>query len=304
MKTIKITLILAMIFVIGSASAQQNAMFTQYMFNGLVINPAYAGSQEQASASLSLREQWVGLEGAPSTKTFSAHSPLLHRNVGVGIIFINDRIGVAEQNGLYASYAYRIMLTKESKLSMGIQAGVTNHSVDFSRANDQDPVFSSGSFNEYHPNIGFGLYYHSKKFFAGISVPQAIEKTLDVGNIDSESKLIRHYFVSSGYILKLNHSIKLNPTVLLKYVQDTPLGMDINANVIIHDLIWAGVSVRNFNSLDLILQLQVTEKLRAGYSYDFAETSSLGAVNSGSHEIMLTYAFQTRHKLVTTPRFF
>jgi type IX secretion system PorP/SprF family membrane protein len=303
MKKIIISAILMYCAVLQS-HAQQQVMFTQYMFNGLAINPAYAGSHETFSATALLREQWTGLDGAPSTQTFSMHAPVRDQKMGLGVLFLHDKIGVTNQTGAYLSYAYRIPFSNGAKLAMGIQGGFTNYNAKFSMVSSTDPSFNSGDVVEFKPNFGAGIYYNTERFYAGASVPQLMETKFDNNNTDADSWLVRHYFFTAGYVLDIAENLKFKPNILGKYVQGAPFELDLNANLLFSETIWAGISWRSFDSIDAILQLQVNPRLQIGYAYDFATRSEIRRVNSGSHEIMLNYRIPTKRDRVVTPRYF
>lgn len=283
--------------------AQQQIMFTQYMFNGLAINPAYAGSHETVSATALMRQQWTGLDGAPSTQTFSMHSPLKKERVSLGLLVMHDKIGVTNQNGVYGSYAYRIPLSTKGKLAFGLQAGATFYNALFSKVSPTDPTFKN-DIRLAQPNVGFGVYYNTDRFYAGISMPQLIETKFDKSSTDPDSKLVRHYFASAGYVFDMGPSVKLKPNVLVKAVPGAPVEFDLNLNALLRDVLWVGLSWRTFDSFDAILQLQVTDQLQVGYSYDFATTTDLSRVNGGSHELMLNYRFTFAKSRIVTPRYF
>ena len=284
--------------------AQQQAMFTQYMFNGLALNPAYAGSHETVSATFLAREQWTGIDGAPSTQTFSIHSPIINQGISVGLLLLRDNIGVTDQTGAYASYAYRIPISEKGRLAFGIQGGATLYDAKFSNVSLDNPVFANGDVNEWHPNVGFGMYYNDDRFYAGISSPQLIENEFDKNNPDSDSKLVRHYFATTGYVFDLDPNLKLKPNLLVKAVEGAPVEFDVNANLLIREIIWVGLSWRSFDSFDGLLQLQLTPQLQLGYAYDFITTTDLSRVNGGSHELMLNYRFFFDKKKIITPRYF
>jgi len=282
--------------------AQQQMMFTQYMFNGLAINPAYAGSHKSLSMTALVREQWTGLDGAPSTQTLSVHSPIGNNRFSLGMLFIHDKIGVTNQNGVYASYAYRIPV-KNGKLSFGIQGGSSFYRAQFSKVSTTDPVFRA-DITEAQPNVGFGMYYNTERFYAGISMPQLIETNFDRNNTDSDSKLVRHYFITSGYVFDVSRSVKLKPNILIKTVPGAPMQIDLNVNALLRDVLWVGLSWRSFDSLDAMVQFQINDQLQMGYSYDFATSSDIRSVTGGSHELMMNYRFSFTKNKIITPRYF
>ena len=197
------------------ANAQQQAMFSQYMYNGLAINPAYAGSQESLSMTALMRQQWVGIEGAPSTQTITGHMPFEKKRIGVGLMVIHDRFGVTDQTGVYGSYAYKIPMPK-GQLALGIQGGFTHYNSTYSEVSLTDQTFASADESGFHPNAGFGVYYTTDKFYAGFSIPQLVQSKLDRANEDFDGIIRRHYFIHSGYVFDLNQDFKLKPNVLLK----------------------------------------------------------------------------------------
>lgn len=304
MKNIKLIIICMLMTVGYMTHGQQQVMFTQYMFNGLALNPAYAGSHETISITALAREQWTGIDGAPSTQTLSVHSPVFNNRIGLGLLVLHDKIGVTEQTGVYAAYSYKIPFVNGANLALGLQAGVNMYDARFSEVSDINPVFAAGDVKEAHPNFGFGAYYFTDKFYAGISVPQLAQNTFDKNNEDSDSKIVRHYFANAGYVFDLNESLKLKPNVLVKAVEGAPVQFDLNANLLINEVIWVGVSWRSFDSIDALFQLQITERLQFGYAYDFATTTDLRRVNGGSHELMINYRFTFNKSKIVTPRYF
>lgn len=304
MKLIKILILMLMFASIDNALAQQQVMFTQYMFNGLALNPAYAGSHESVSMTALVREQWSGLDGAPSTQTFSIHSPIKNHKSALGLLILNDKIGVTNQTGVFASYAYHLPFANGAKLSLGLQAGATYYDADFLDLGlSQNDAFNR-NITEWQPNFGFGAYYYTDRFYLGVSVPQTLENTFDEEFDDSNSELVRHYFISSGYVFDLSQDLKFKPNILVKAVNNAPVEFDLNANFLIKELIWLGVSWRSFDSFDALFQLQVSPQLQIGYAYDFATTTDLRRVNSGSHEFMVNFRFVKGREKVLTPRYF
>ena len=305
MKSRRIYITFAFLFGISAAIAQQQVMFTQYMFNHLAINPAYAGSHGTLSITALARKQWAGLEGAPSTQTLSAHLPIKNQRVGAGLILINDKIGVTKQTGVYNAYSYRIPFQNGGRLAFGLQIGFTAYNAQFSKVSDTDPTFA-GDIKEVHPNVGGGLFYSTKLFYVGFSAPQLIQNTFDKDNLDSDSKMLRHYFLTAGYVFTLNRQLKLKPNFLVKAVSGAPVQLDLNLNLLMQEVLWVGVSWRSFESVDALLQFQITEKFQFGYSYDFSTTTKLSRVNNGSHEVSLNYRMlqkKQRSKFLT-PQYF
>jgi type IX secretion system PorP/SprF family membrane protein len=291
-----------------SAYGQQQGMFTQYMFNGLAINPAYAGSQESLSLTALARQQWTGLQGAPSTQTFSAHSPIKNEKVALGALFVNDKIGVIKQTGFHAAYAYRIQ-TRKATLSLGLQAGFTSYRAEFSPLfvqDPNDPYFNNNNVNEFLPNFGTGAYYYSDRFYLGFSVPQLINNSYKKENNNAFTGVlqVRHYFLTGGYVFDFNPSLKLKPNVLLKAVEGAPLAVDLNANLLLKEVVWLGLSYRSLQSLSVLLELQLTDQFRMGYAYDFATSASPNNLRYGSHELMLQYRFAYSKTKLITPRYF
>ncbi|MEO9966457.1 MAG: type IX secretion system membrane protein PorP/SprF [Reichenbachiella sp.] len=316
MKSLKIIIITLTLLVLGRESkAQQQVMFTQYMFNQLALNPAYAGIHEGISTSILARYQWVGFDGAPKTQTFSIHSPIKYRSIALGAVLIRDQIGITDQFGAYFSAAYRINFVNHTKLSFGLQASFNQYKADFTENVNNDPSLANQNINDISPNGGAGIMWHSDRFYLGFSVPQLLNYTVgddlevpvnpNTGQAtDPDAKLIRHYFLAAGYVFDLSHNLKMKPNLLFKWVQGAPFQIDANVNFLINELVWLGVSYRSLDSFDALFQLQVTPQFQLGYSYDFYTTSDISRVNSGSHEIMINYVFNSRSDKIVTPRYF
>lgn len=308
MKTIfKSLVLLCLLCFAYDAKAQQQQMFTQYMFNGLALNPAYAGSHESASLTALARTQWVGLEGAPDTQTFSAHSPLRNNNSAVGVLFVRDQIGVTTTNNLFASYAYRVSFPGGGKLSFGVQGGMTNYQSNLTELTNRsgtDPVFQSDDIDKMLPNVGAGVYFYTNKFYVGASVPMILSNYFSDDRTISSARQYRHYFLQTGFVLPLNRFVKIKPNILVKAVEAAPVEFDLNLNVLLREVLWLGVSYRSFDSVDAIVQLQLTKNIALGYSFDFLTTTDLAKVQSGSHELMLNYRFNLGRSRILTPRYF
>jgi type IX secretion system PorP/SprF family membrane protein len=289
-----------------SAWSQSDPMFTQYMFNELYINPAYAGSREYLSATALVRQQWVGIDGAPSTQTLSAHKPILNNKIGAGLTFLNESIGVSKRTQINANAAYRLPMGR-NHLSFGLQLGMASISENLSSLGlVNDNQFATNTGRKLAPNVGFGTYYLTPKWYAGFSIPRMLQNRLDgsEGELDNRFNLSAwHYFMTAGSIHSINAEIKIKPSLMLKAVQGAPMELDINALGIFRDRLWAGLGYRTGDAVNLLVGAQINQQLRAGYSYDYT-TTDLGNFNSGSHELMIGYDFNYEKDKVVSPRYF
>jgi len=303
-------LTMAVLMVAKSANAQFEPQFTQYMFNEMFINPAYAGSRDQVSSTLVYRNQWVGMEGAPKTQTASINAPLLNRKLGVGLNIMNESIGVTKQFAVYGNYAYRIRVGETGALAMGIQGGFINHQenlADVVTNEENDSEFLFNTPKVVIPNAGFGVYYNSERFYAGLSVPRTLRNKI-AGNGTSDvatdfSFSTWHYYFTAGYVFPVSASIKLKPTMMLKAVEAAPLVGDVSINALFRDRIWLGAAFRSGDAFAGMLTLQATPNLRVGYSYDYT-TTDLNSYSNGTHEINIGYDFSLEKKRIVTPRYF
>jgi len=308
-KSIHILVLLFSVVLLNLESlAQQDPMYTQYMYNPLSVNPGYAGSREALSIVGILREQWVGIDGAPSTQSLNLHSPIFNDNMGLGLSVINDKIGPIHQTMLFADYSYSIQTTDNAKLSFGLKAGVNIFQADLlSLTPDQggDPAMYNID-NKLLPNIGVGVFYYSDKGYVGLSAPKLLEQMLYEYNtsVVTENKERRHYFVIGGYVFDLSEQVKFKPAFLLKAVVGAPISIDLSANFLFRDKLGVGVAHRLDDSFSGLLQYYVTPQFRIGYAYDFTLTE-LRNYNSGSHELMLGYDFRfARYNRIHSSRFF
>ena len=292
------------IIIFNEIQAQQQALYSQYMFNGMSLNPAYAGSNDATSVTLLSRKQWLGMEGAPTTHTFSAHTPLKDERVGAGIMVIHDKIAVTSQTGIYGAYAYRIPVGK-GKISMGLQAGFTNYqslNSNLLMKNGGDPVFTDNIRQGFLPNFGTGFYYYDHQWYIGASVPHILTNEYLGKESFSIAKQARHYFLTAGYLFNLNHHFKLKPNILLIGVEGAPVEYDLNLNLLIKDVLWVGASSHSFNAYDFLLELQLTDQLKFGYAYALAG-NDLEKFESGSHEFMINYVFTFYKDKIVSPRY-
>ncbi|OQA11635.1 MAG: hypothetical protein BWY67_00812 [Bacteroidetes bacterium ADurb.Bin397] len=304
----KFYIFIVMAMFAASVNAQQHPLFSHYMFNGLFVNPAYAGSKEFVSTTLIARKQWTGFEGAPSSQIASLHAPLNNQKVGLGAVISNDKIGITSQTDFYGSYAYHIPMNT-GKISMGLSGGFSYFKSKFSELtvwDTDDPVYETNSLSNILPNFGAGVYYYSNKFYAGLSVPQLIsydpEQPLHV-EVEKVHKVSRHYYLTSGMIIATAGELKFRPSFLVKYASNAPLQYDLNLNMLISDIIWVGASYRSSDAITAILEYQVNKKLRVGYSYDYT-LSEIRSYSSGSHEIVIGYDFGFNVLKMKTPRYF
>lgn len=275
-----------------SSTAQQKAMYTQYMFNTLAINPAYSTIDESLTITGLSRHQWVGFKGAPNTQTLSIHSPIGESNTFIGGILVNDQIGeVIRETGGDLSVAQRVPVGQDSYFSVGINAGSSNFAAAYSDnfkqspASPNDPVFENQS--NMRINFGWGIMLFSDKYYVGISAPHFFYRDLGaLAKAASNSAYRPHYILQAGYLVQLNDELKFKPNLLVKYVNGSPTQFDINANFLLSETLWLGASYRTLDSFDVLASVFITSDLQVGYSYDFSNTQ-LSRVQKGSHEIAI-----------------
>jgi len=293
-------------------NAQQDAQYTQYMYNTIAINPAYAGSRGIFSIGALHRSQWVGLDGAPTTQTLNFHTPVSKR-VGLGLSIVNDEIGNGTNQDTYfdAAFSYTIPLGEEKKLSFGVKAGGHFLDVNFTKLRNYLPEVESGLPSidkKFSPNFGAGIYYHTDKFYTGLSIPNFLQTEHFDNSGNSSSFLAQerlNIYLITGYVFDLNRNVKFKPAGLLKAVKGAPLQIDLSANFLFNDKFTLGAAYRWDAAISALFGFQVSDQLMLGLAYD-RETTDLGSTqfNDGSFEIMLRYEFLTRYKKVLTPRFF
>jgi len=294
-------------------SAQQDPQYTQYMYNTLVINPAYAGSRGAFSITGMHRSQWLGIEGAPKTQTLNFHTPMSER-VGIGLSIVNDEIGNGTNQETYFDgiFSYTIPLAREKKLAFGIKAGVHLLNLDFTKlANFNNEVMGSGFVNvdnKFSPNFGFGIYYYDESFYAGLSVPNFLKtQHFDDSNSSNsflETERFNIYFMT-GYVYELNPRLQFKPALLVRMLQGTPLQVDLSTTFLINEKFNLGAAYRWNGALSAMFGFQLNDNMLLGLAYD-REISELGGstFNDGSFEVILRYEFLTRFQRRLTPRFF
>jgi type IX secretion system PorP/SprF family membrane protein len=285
--------------------SQQDAQYTQYMYNTINVNPAYAGSRGVMSIFGLHRTQWVGLDGAPVTNAFSVNSPIENTNLGVGLSFVNDRIGPTVENTISTDLSYTIPVSETYKLSFGIKATANLFSFDRDKLNIQnqaDPLLQSLS-NNFSPNVGAGVYFHSDKSYLGLSVPNFFQTKRYNDNDYAVYKERMNAYLIGGYVFDLSPNLKFKPAFLGKMVQGAPLQLDVSGNFLINDKFVLGAAWRWSAAASLMAGFQVSDGLYIGYGYDL-ETTKLANYNSGSHEIFLRYELFKRQDRIVSPRFF
>lgn len=305
MKFVKFNIFAFILFNCWTGIAQQLPQFTQYMYNTISINPAYAGSRETLSVVGLHRSQWVGIEGAPTTQTLSIHAPLRNEKIGLGLSFINDELGYQNFQYIYGDFSYTIRTSQNTKLALGIKAGFTGFSLDsdYQLEESYDPVIY-GYENRWKPNIGAGAYWHSEKWYLGLSAPRLLNTDYN-GEEEFEALERLSYYFTGGYVFGLGGSTKFKPAFLVKATNGAPLSLDLTANFLFNEKFWIGGSYRineGTSALGGIADFQVSNQLRIGYAYEYP-FSDLNRYASGTHEILLMFEI-FKSKRIKSPRYF
>ena len=317
MVKIKIILIGLILFTSLGLRAQQDAQFTQYMYNTININPAYAGSRGAISVFGLYRTQWVGLDGAPQTGTFSINTPIEGTKLGVGLGIINDRIGPADETNIAADISYTIRTSEHFKLAFGVKASANLLNVDFNKLSvfngsvGSDRLLQFNIDNRFSPNIGAGIYWYSDKSYIGLSVPNFLQTThFDRASTSTTGPATRftakermNFYFIAGKVIDLNDEIKFKPALLSKIVAGAPLQVDLSANFMFNEKFVLGAAYRWSAAVSLMAGFQMSDSWYIGYGYDL-ETTRLANFNSGSHEIFLRYELFKNYDRIISPRFF
>jgi len=288
------------------SNAQQLPQFTQYMYNTIAVNPAYAGSREALSIVGLNRNQWAGFDGGPQTQTLSIHSPLSNEKIGLGLSLINDKTGYESLTYIYGDFSYTIQGNDNFKISFGLKAGLTTYKLASelynSATNDQ---YFNDRMDRLNPNFGAGILFHSDRWYIGLSIPKLLNNDL---NNQSEYAALEtvHYYALGGYVFDLSESLKLKPSFMVKYTEGAPFSTDVTANLLFDEKFWLGASYRiNGKQRDFgaLVDFQVTEQFRVGYTYEIP-TGEIRPYTSGSHEILLMYEFRFTKNKMKSPRYF
>jgi type IX secretion system PorP/SprF family membrane protein len=285
--------------------AQQDAQYTQYMYNLAIVNPAYAGSNESLSIVSLYRNQWTGFDGAPKTITLSAHSPI-KKNIGLGVSFISDKLGPIKENNLYLDFSYTINLGRYSKFSFGTKAGLTVHDIALNSnvltTTPGDPLFQN-DVSKVNPNLGFGVFFYTEEYYLGISIPNIFKSPyLDYNDRNYGNESL-HYFLTGGYVFRLSENIKFKPSFLVKSSFDAPVSFDVNSNFLFYNKFELGASYRNIDSFSALIGFAFTKNIRLGYAYDHV-ISDLKYASTSSHEVFFMFDISLPNKVSRSPRFF
>lgn len=279
-------------------------VYSQYMLNGLALNPAYAGSRDVFNITIGYRNQWVGFDGAPVSQTLSAHTPLKNEKIALGVFLHNEQIDVRNNTSLYINYAYRLPLAG-GRLSLGLKAGGVNRNVNWNKLSLHDPgdiVFSDPGSSDILPNFGFGAYYYADRFFIGASIPLFLSDSTRNSKAVSYHDMSNYNYLVSGGFVAGRGGVKIKPSFLVKYNERNPVQIDANLSFILADRVWLGASYRLENAVVGLVKVQLNEQFRIGYTYDYS-LGHLNNYNNGSHEIVLIYDFRYRVNAVN-PRYF
>ena len=302
-----ICVLVAMVCLQSLAHAQQDPQYSQYMFNTLAINPAYAGSRDVLSVTMLHRRQWTSVAGAPKSTTISADLPLLNEKVGLGMLVYNDQIGVLQNNAVYFSYAQRIRLSRAGTLCLGLTGGGSFFTADLNSVSTTTPgdnAFATNINNKLKPNIGAGVYYTTDRWYLGGSMPRVFTNSLGTTTLAKEASEFRHYFIMAGFVSHLNAVMVLKPSFIGKAVSGAPLQVDLNLNLWFYDKISIGGSYRTGDAVLGMLELIPAQGWRLGYAYDFTISGLGNNLTSGSHEVMLRYEFASATSKILSPRYF
>ncbi|WP_237722189.1 PorP/SprF family type IX secretion system membrane protein [Sediminibacterium roseum] len=301
-------LVVLIIMLSLSGKAQQHPMYTQYMFNMMNINPAYAGSRGVPTATALYRDQWVGIAGAPKTASISVDMPLNAKKIGLGFQMYDDKLGIERTTGFNASYAFRIQMTESGTLSLGLQAGLLNYRANYTEAvtfQPNDPRFQQ-NISGLLPAAAAGIYYNSDRFYIGLSTPALLKSKISYDNSTSVEGVTGkdlHLYLATGFVMNLNRDLVLKPSILVKAGSGAPIEYDFNGNLWIQNTIAFGFSYRTGDAYVGMAELQLSKQLRVGYAYD-KTFNALGNYNSGTHELMLRMEFGSGNGKVASPRYF
>lgn len=283
------------------AHGQQRASFTQFMFNPVAFNPAFAGYDEALSITFHNRYQWLGVDGAPVTNMLTGHSLFRNEQVGIGFSIVNDKIGVHRSSSILGMAAYHLKVSPTASLSAGIQGGIGYNRSDYTGIGQNDPRVGGQNISQTSPELGVGFYFRSKKLESGISVPQLFTEKMSVSDSVQFRLSNAHYYIFSRYRIAMNDAVQVEPGLLLKHVRNVPLSYDLNVSAIFHDVLTVGISYRRNESIDLLWRARLTPQLQLSYSYDHV-TGNAASVGRSAHELMINYLFSFVDDNLSSPR--
>ncbi|GAA0542584.1 type IX secretion system PorP/SprF family membrane protein [Chitinophaga japonensis] len=284
------------------ALAQQDPIYSQYMMNGMVINPSYSSMDESASLTVVGRNQWVGVDGAPKTASLSFYTPFKATNTSVGFSAMNEKVTVQSRTAFNFHVSQRINLNENGlRLALGLKLGMSQFRENNSELTTTDPVFAENA-SYFKSEVGFGFMLFTDKFFVGLSSPTF--QSFDVGNKVNKIVYKPHYYLQAGYLLDAGDNVKVKPGLLLRRVGGAPLGFDLSTQVLIKDLVWVGAAYRSEGTITGLVQARLTSQLQLGYSYDTPMSSNLKGAQSVSHEVMINYRFSWSREREVEPRYF
>jgi len=304
---LKSLLLLGILISSAGIQAQQKAQFSMYMFNPLAVNPAYAGTKDALNANVLSRFQWANLEGAPMTQTFSIHTPIRKKNIGLGLSVVNDKIGSTNYTSVNGDFSYKIKLNnKKDYFSFGLKGGFGIYNANFIERDvhdASDDLYTVAIQNKVAPNLGFGVYYYGKKHYIGLTTPQLLSNKLNTTVPSSNSIEAMHLYLIGGYVFEFNSLVQFKPSLVAKFTPNAPLSMDLNASFFLYNKFWIGAMYRFQESVGLNVVLYINDYLKFGYAYDFS-TTEIQKYGRGSHEIMLGFDLNSQKSQFYSPRYF
>ena len=292
-------------------NAQQEQMFTHYMYNTLAINPAYAGSRDALTATAIGRFQWVGFSGAPNSQNLTIHAPIASKNIGIGGSVLNQKIGPTNTTSVFVDFAYRLRVSQNARLSFGLKGGFNSFSADLTSLNvvdNSDESFRRNLNGKMLPNVGAGAYFQTTRFYAGFSTPSILENKFfksDTAIYSNAAGQRRHWYFITGAMFELSPNLKFKPTALMKMVENSSVQVDITASFLMNDVFSLGANYRIGDGIGILAGVNISEQFMLGYSYDWSTGLQTGAYNAGSHEIMLRYdCIFNKESKIKSPRYF
>jgi type IX secretion system PorP/SprF family membrane protein len=320
-----ISVLIGILFFQSLCIAQEDILYTQYIFSQLSVNPAYAGNNIDLNITALSRKQWIGLDGSPTSVSLFADGTVLggnprkernthkdrkvplfsnNKKLGIGLILFNEKVGVNNTFHAKTAYSYKINFSADTRLSFGLQAGIMSFKQSFDKLENiesNDEIFQD-NINLVRFNIGSGVFFETQHYFMGFSVPSIIKSSLEPKEKTGESQL-RQYFFSAGYLFYLNPHFKLKPTIMVRHTEELPTQFDLNVHLLYNDRIWGGISYRYKSSINISTKILITQSLNVGFAYDFA-IGAIRNINTGSAEILISYLFRQPKKRIINPRYF